>query len=76
MGCCFSKTKETTGLEEPILTIDEIYKPERPIFSMEEYYKVVGVAKTLRKKYNPILSRDTSLIKDGVLGENLVSPNT
>lgn len=54
MGCCFSKTKETTKLEEPILTIDEIYKPERPIFSMEEYHQVVGMAKNLRKKYNVI----------------------
>ena len=53
MGCCFSKTKETTGLEEPILTVDEIYKPEKPIFSMEEYNQVVGTAKKLRKKYDP-----------------------
>lgn len=65
MGCCFSKTKETTGLEESILTIDEIYKPERPIFSIEEYYRIVEKAKTLRKKYNPILSGDNNLIKDG-----------
>jgi hypothetical protein len=53
MGCCFSKTKETTKLEDPILTVDEIYKPETPIFSMEEYYQIVGTAKRLRNKYDP-----------------------
>ena len=53
MGCCFSKTKETTRLEEPILTVDEIYKPETPIFSTEEYHKTVETAKNLINKYNP-----------------------
>lgn len=47
MGCCFSKSKETTGLEDPLLPMD------KPIFSMEEYYQIVETAKMLRNKYDP-----------------------
>lgn len=51
MGSCCCKTKSKT-LKEPLLTLDEIYEPNQPIFSTEEYYQIVGTAKLIRKKYD------------------------
>jgi hypothetical protein len=52
MGSCCSKSKPKKKLKEPLLTLDEIYEPNQPIFSTEEYYQIVGTAKLIRKKYD------------------------
>jgi hypothetical protein len=52
MGSCCSKSKTKKKLKEPLLTLDEIHEPVKPIFSEEEYYHIIGTAKLIKKKYD------------------------